>query len=107
MSTIGAWAGDNSSKGRIKRICYRNDESHKPCTAACRQQRQQETHSEQSIDYIKDVIDHLGDPSQTTRALDFALRLNYLVYRLRSEFARDLPDLLRFLRSSIFLSVSS
>ena len=64
VALIRARTGDYTAKRSIKWIADRNYELYKPCSAARGKQSQQKSHSEQRVDYVKDVIDYLGNASQ-------------------------------------------
>ena len=97
------WTGDNPAKRLIERIAHRDDKPHKSGAATCRQQRQQESHSEQSVNNIEDVIDDLGNSRQPARAFYFALSVNDLINSFRAKLTGDLINSLRFARRSLSL----
>src|SRR4026209_965486 len=96
MPSIGSWTCHNTTKRFVKRITDRNNETHKCGCAACGQKGQQEPHSEQGVDYVKDVINHLGNSRESSGPLYFALSFNDLVNCLRTKIARYLIDSLGF-----------
>ena len=100
VTGIGARTGYNPSKRSVKGIADCHNKLHEPGAAAGGQQRQQEPHAEQRVDYPEDVIDNLGNSRQSAAAFDFALSVNDLVNSLRAEFTGDLINTPHFARRS-------
>jgi hypothetical protein len=95
MSAVGSWARYDPAERSVKRIADGYDELNEPGAASRGQQREQESHSEQRIDYQENVIDNLRNSRHPSRPLHFAFSVNDLVYSLRTKVARNFVNLLR------------
>jgi hypothetical protein len=96
----GRWTIDDSSKRRVKRIGDCNNKLHKPGVAVRGQQRQQESHSEQCINHIEDVINHLGNTCGTASTFYFPFSVDYLINCFGAKIAGNLPHPLRLVSSN-------
>src|SRR5437763_16625831 len=96
MPSICTRTRDDSPKRCIKRITDCDNKPHESGAAARCQQSQEESHSEQRIDYVENIINNLRDPRETSRSHHFTLTVNDLVDGFRTKLAGNLIDSLRF-----------
>ena len=101
MSLVGAGTRYYASEWLVKRVGDGDDKLNESGAAAGRQQCQQKSHSEQCVEYIEDVVNHLGNTRHTTGAFYLALGTDNLIDCFGPKLAGHMLDFSALTRSRL------